>query len=290
MVKLFVSDMDGTLLNEEHVISDRTAQAVKKLQQHGIEFVIATGRAYNSAYPLLEAHKIHCKMINLNGAAVYDQAGNIERKIPLNIDTVKDILDYVKKTNTEFSIMTDKHFYVQDIEAFTERLTQMVRKLEIETHTTTQTDDAYSSDAQFIHELNYIRSMDDFDINNETSTLKFMIFGTASDNKLNDFKDFFANYSDLDITSSGPDNLEVTHSQAQKGFAVETYAQSRGISMEDVLTIGDSLNDRSMLQMAGHSYAMDNASPEVKAMAKYIAPSHREDGVAQVIEELINTL
>src|SRR5699024_2721597 len=59
---------------------------------------------------------------------------------------------------------------------------------------------------------------------------------------------------------------------------------------EDVATIGDSLNDRSMLQMAGHSYAMDNASPEVKAMAKFIAPSHREDGVAVVIEEILNQL
>src|SRR5699024_12560543 len=97
-------------------------------------------------------------------------------------------------------------------------------------------------------------------------------------------------YEDLDSTSSGPDNLAVTHSKAQKGFAVAEYAASSGIAMEDVATIGDSLNERSMLQTAGHSYAMDNASPELKEMAKFIAPSHREDGVAVVIEEILNQL
>ncbi|XJS10597.1 Cof-type HAD-IIB family hydrolase [Aerococcaceae bacterium WGS1372] len=290
MVKLFVSDMDGTLLNEQHVISERTAKAIKKLQQAGIEFVIATGRAYNSARPLLEAHKILCKMINLNGAAVYDQVGNIQTKIPLNTQTVHDILNYLDETQTEFSIMTDKFFYVNDKEAFTQRLTQMLRKLEIEKHTTIKTDDAYSSDAQFIHELNYVKDMKDFAFTDETTALKFMIFGTPADGKLHNFKNHFTNYDDLDITSSSPDNLEVTHSKAQKGFAIEAYAKSRGISMEDVATIGDSLNDRSMLQMAGHSYAMDNASDEVKSMAKYIAPSHREDGVAKVIEDIIESL
>lgn len=290
MIKLFVSDMDGTLLNEEHIISERTARAVKKLQQAGIEFVIATGRAYNSARLLLDVHKIRCKMINLNGAAIYDQSGNIESKIPMDTETVKEILSYLDETDTDYSIMTEKYFYVDDKEAFAQRLTESMRKMDIEKHTRIQTDDAYSSDAQFIHELQYIKDMDDFTYTEDLTALKFMIFGTPADNKLNNFNDKFSSYEDLDITSSSPDNLEVTHSKAQKGFTVEEYAKSRGISMDEVATIGDSLNDRSMLQMAGHSYAMDNASSEVKAMAKNIAPSHREDGVAQVIEEILQNL
>lgn len=290
MVKLFVSDMDGTLLNEEHVISERTANAIRKIQQSGIEFVIATGRAYNSARPMLDAHKIRCKMINLNGAAVYDLNGNIETKIQLEVDTVHAMLKHLDETNTNYSIMTEQYFYVDDKESFTKRLEGLLRKLQIEVNTNIQTDDAHSSDAQFIHEMDFIRGMDEFTFNGESTPLKFMVFGEPSDNKLAHFKELFGNYDDLDITSSSPDNLEITHSKAQKGFAVEAYANSRGISMEDVATIGDSLNDRSMLQMAGHSYAMENASPEVKAMAKFMAPSHRHDGVAQVIEAIINKL
>lgn len=290
MPRLFVSDMDGTLLNEEHVITERTANAIKKIQQAGIEFVIATGRAYNSARPMLDAYNIQCKMINLNGAAVYDLNGNIETKIPLEADTVNDMLRHLDETHTNYSIMTEEFLYVDDKEAFTNRLEGLLRKLQIETNTNIQTDDAHSSDAQFIHELNFIKGMDEFKHTGASSTLKFMVFGEPSDNKLANFKEVFEKYSDLDITSSSPDNLEITHSKAQKGFAVEAYANSQGISMDDVVTIGDSLNDRSMLQMAGHSYAMDNASPEVKTMAKFIAPSHREDGVAQVIEEILKNL
>ena len=290
MIKLFVSDMDGTLLNEEHVVSERNAKAIKALQQAGIEFVIATGRAYNSARPMLDAHKINCKMINLNGAAVYNLDGDIETKIPLEIDTVKEMLNYLEETKTAYSVMTDKYFYVGDKEAFVNRVKGMLRKLEIEKYTNIETDDAYSSDAQFIHELAYIKDMSEFSYTDDTTALKFMIFGEPSDSNLPNFLKTFEGYEDLDITSSGPDNLEVTHSKAQKGFAVAEYAASRGIAMEDVATIGDSLNDRSMLQMAGHSYAMENASPEVKAMAKFIAPSHREDGVAVVIEEILNQL
>ncbi|MBZ6528036.1 HAD family phosphatase [Aerococcaceae bacterium DSM 111021] len=290
MVKLFVSDMDGTLLNEEHVISDRNASAVKALQQAGIEFVIATGRAYNSAKPILDVHNINCKMINLNGAAVYNLNGEIETKIPLEIGTVKKMLKYLDESDTEYSVMTDKYFYVDDKEAFIERVHEMLRKLDIEKHTNIKTDDAYSSDAQFIHEIAYIKGMDEFSYTDDTMALKFMVFGEPSDNKLTNFYEAFKALEDLDITSSGPDNLEITHSKAQKGFAVEKYAASRGISMEDVATIGDSLNDRSMLKMAGHSYAMGNSAPEVIEMAKTIAPSHREDGVAVVIEELLKQL
>ena len=175
MVKLFVSDMDGTLLNEEHVVSERNAKAIKALQQAGIEFVIATGRAYNSARPMLDAHKINCKMINLNGAAVYNLDGDIETKIPLEIDTVKEMLNYLEETKTAYSVMTDKYFYVGDKEAFVNRVKGMLRKLEIEKYTNIETDDAYSSDAQFIHELAYIKDMSEFSYTDDTTALKFMI-------------------------------------------------------------------------------------------------------------------
>ena len=60
--------------------------------------------------------------------------------------------------------------------------------------------------------------------------------------------------------------------------------------MDEVATIGDSLNDRSMLRMAKYSYAMENAPDEVKAMARYAAPANTDDGVAIVIERLLREM
>ena len=104
---------------------------------------------------------------------------------------------------------------------------------------------------------------------------------------MDQIRQYLSNFSDLDVTSSAADNIEVTHINAQKGLAVEAYAQSQGYTLDEVATIGDSLNDRSMLQMAKHSYAMDNAPDHIKAMAQNIAPANTIDGVAIILEQLI---
>ncbi|WP_148786300.1 HAD-IIB family hydrolase, partial [Enterococcus faecium] len=88
---------------------------------------------------------------------------------------------------------------------------------------------------------------------------------------------------DLAVTSSGQNNIEVNHKNAQKGIAVAHVAHERGISLEEVMTIGDNFNDVSMLQVAGVSFAMGNAEIEVKDYAKYTTDTNLESGVGKAI-------
>ena len=67
MIRLFASDMDGTLLNDKGYISDRTINAVKKLQKHGIHFIVNTGRDYHAAKRELDAASLSCDMICYSG-------------------------------------------------------------------------------------------------------------------------------------------------------------------------------------------------------------------------------
>ena len=76
MIRLFASDMDGTLLNDKGYISDRTINAVKKLQKHGIHFIVNTGRDYRAAKRELDAASLSCDMICHSGACTYDVHGN----------------------------------------------------------------------------------------------------------------------------------------------------------------------------------------------------------------------
>ena len=76
MIRLFASDMDGTLLNDKGYISDRTINAVKKLQKHGIHFIVNTGRDYRAAKRELDAASLSCDMICHSGACTYDMHGN----------------------------------------------------------------------------------------------------------------------------------------------------------------------------------------------------------------------
>ena len=90
------------------------------------------------------------------------------------------------------------------------------------------------------------------------------------------------------IANSGENNLEITDVSAQKGLVFKRYIESLGYTMEEVMVLGDSMNDYSMFAMDfGATVAMENADPQIKKLAKYITKSNAEDGVAYAIEELL---
>lgn len=283
MIKLFVSDMDGTLLNERHIIADETADAIRELQAAGIEFMIATGRSYSSAKPLLDSHKIEAQIIGLNGAAVYDVDGNLLSSVPIDRDVYKEITQYCEERDLEYFMVNKEGFYVSDREAFIEETIELLKGV-LEDYTKENNN---ISEVQLIEEAQTIKNLKEYPLVNGNPPLKVMLYSQDPE-ELIQFNERFSTYEDLDITSSAPDNLEITHTNAQKGLAVEAYALSQGYTMNDVATIGDSLNDRSMLKMAKYSFAMENASDEVKKLANYSAPSNRLHGVAQIIRNFLD--
>ncbi|PTK34903.1 Cof-type HAD-IIB family hydrolase, partial [Staphylococcus nepalensis] len=88
-----------------------------------------------------------------------------------------------------------------------------------------------------------------------------------------------AKHTNLAISSSARGNIEITNAYAQKGIALEEIANQLGINMEDVMAIGDNMNDVSMLEKAGYPVAMENAMPEVKEYAKYVTDNKQKCGV-----------
>lgn len=93
---------------------------------------------------------------------------------------------------------------------------------------------------------------------------------------------------DLIVTSASTFSLEVNHIDANKGRAVADLARERGYTADEVITIGDNINDLTMLEWATHSYAVANAHNEAKDAAAYIAPSHADYAVAQIIERVLD--
>ena len=87
MIKLIASDMDGTLLNNEHKIPEKNVELIKYAQNNNIEFVVATGRAYYEALPALEENNIVCDVISFNGGVVYNKNKEI-----ISITPIQEIL------------------------------------------------------------------------------------------------------------------------------------------------------------------------------------------------------
>lgn len=93
---------------------------------------------------------------------------------------------------------------------------------------------------------------------------------------------------ELAVASSFILNQEVTEVRAQKGPVLKEYIESLGYTMDEVMVLGDSLNDYSMISMDfGATVAMENAVPEIKKAAKYITKSNNEFGVAYAIDQVL---
>ena len=93
----------------------------------------------------------------------------------------------------------------------------------------------------------------------------------------------------LAVSSSSRGNLEITHSDAQKGIALSTIAKQLGVDLKHVMALGDNLNDISMLERVGYPVAMDNATQEVKTIAKYMTDSNENSGVGKAVMKFLKS-
>lgn len=135
--------------------------------------------------------------------------------------------------------------------------------------------------------INYVDNYMDLVDDPKTVIGKIVVFSPEGQKVLGPIKDELSKNDNLVITSSGPGNIEINHVNAQKGVALQAYADSLNIPMDNVMAIGDNNNDVSMLKAAGISYAMGNGSDEVKMLAKYITAPNTEDGAGIAIEEVL---
>lgn len=265
MIKIIASDMDGTLLNNENSISEGNANAIKKAQAMGVTFVVATGRSYDEVKPLIDAAGINAPMINFNGGATTTETGTQIHSFPILKDEAKKVIKLLKDEHVFFKIMTSDGVYSDDPLKYDEA----VVKLQL----------------QPIH---YVDSYNEIIDNAEIDLFKVLIRKTDGADDLSVIKNKIEENTSLVVTSSGDNNLEVNHNNAQKGIALKRFADDLGIPMSDVMAIGDNLNDISMLKAAGVSYAMENGHQENKDVSNHRAKTNVEDGVGLAILEQLS--
>lgn len=285
MIKLIASDMDGTLLDSDMRISPENASAIKAAMEQGVEFIVATGRNRPEAIHPLEQVGIECAMVTLNGAQVFDKTGNSLFTVPIEYDTVFNILDLLEERDIYYEVATNHGLFTQDknqrVELFVTHLGESMPHLTRETAL-----DMVKAQLEHLP-IHYVDDIRQHLAENKLEVLKIICFHKEEAKVLVPVAKELEGFGYLAITSSGANNLEINHRDAQKGIAVAHVAKKRGIALDEVMTIGDNLNDVSMIQMAGVSFAMGNAALEVKEYAKYITDTNIEDGVGKAITRAI---
>lgn len=286
MIELIASDMDGTLLNEKMVISKANAQAIAEAERRGIKFMVSTGRGYTEAHPLLTEVGISCPMITLNGAQVYDGHGKIIDNIGIEKDTVRTILQTLKEHNIYAEVVTSKGIYSDNKVKRIESVASLLVNLNPET--TYKMGVVLAAARLELMNINYVGDYQEIVNDHSIEVLKLIAFSDDGQHTLEPIKKQLEKLGSLVITSSFINNIEINHKDAQKGIALARTAKRLGIPMENVMAIGDNFNDVSMLQVAGVSFAMENAEEEVKGHAKYLTSNNNENGVAEAIMRCIN--
>jgi Cof subfamily protein (haloacid dehalogenase superfamily) len=284
MIKCIASDMDGTLLNSYQQVSQENKEAILKAQEQGIEVVIATGRSYQEVRFILDEADIHCPVIGVNGAEVRTKEGEILSATPIEKHVAKKAAEKLMEKDIYFEIYTNKGTYSLD----PNKAVAIIVDIVVSANPDVKPEDVVKrAEERTRHGL--VHQVDSYEVlfNDETQQI-YKLFGFAlNSDRRGAAESALEELTELTVSSSGHNNLEITHRNAQKGIALETFVKSKGIDITETMAMGDSFNDISMLERVGRAVAMGNADYEIKTLCDVITATNDEHGVAQAILEVL---
>lgn len=274
-IKLICIDMDGTLLNSKHEVSDENKKAIKKAHDRGVNIALCTGRMFLSAKYYADLIGINTPIIASNGAFIkngYNDKAIYENPLPKDIAI--EIYKIAKKYGLTIQFNSWNVLFMETPASEEHAYVVMNRDLPEEKR------------VKFI--IN--EKLDEAIQNYEGNILKAgVIEKAANKDKLwaakEEIKDIFRDK--LHVVSSGDNNFEITVGSVSKGNAAAYLANMLNIPQEDVMCIGDSENDLSMIKYAGIGVAMGNGLDIVKEAADFITDTNDNIGVAKAIEHFV---
>ncbi|MGL4742040.1 MAG: Cof-type HAD-IIB family hydrolase [Sarcina sp.] len=271
--KLICIDMDGTLLNSKHEVLELNREMIKKATDKGVKIAITTGRLFASARKYSDIIGVDAPIIASNGAYIREKdsdkviyESNFSKE---QFDKVINVIrkyDFTVYMNTSDTVISER--VVPDTHAY-----KMVNH---------ELDEEWKIKFLEGHNFEEVYKKYHGDI------LK-TIFIDEKNNKeaLSKAKAELAAFDDLEVVSSWENNFEVMPAGTSKGSAVKKLAEILGIKREEVICIGDSENDLSMIRYAGLGVAMGNALDIIKENADYITETNENAGVGKMIEKFV---
>lgn len=289
MIKLIVSDLDETLLDDKKQISPRTVSALKQLQKTGINFLLNTEREYHDAKPVLDAAGIQCDMICSGGACYFTQTRKQQKASYIPVETLPPLLRLFGKHRIFYEIYSTRgRCILASKNAYESYLTgEKIPGLLSETKDFEITQEQYDMliEETFFYDNGKL-------LLKENPEIVKVVSHSNDIWKLRHLKqDIEISFPDVAIVGESPYHIEVNHTDALKGMALQKYIKQKKLSLRDTLVIGNGENDYSMLALPYvKSIAMGNAVPVIKDICEYSTRKNTEDGVAIVLEHVISSI
>ncbi|GAB6138280.1 Cof-type HAD-IIB family hydrolase [Halanaerobaculum tunisiense] len=258
--KLVAIDMDGTLLNNENQVPPRNKEVIARLADQGVQFVLASGRPYQSLHPYTDELEVYLPLITANGSIVKCSiTDKVYHKVQLPLDLAQEVLDYGLANDYGVSLYFEDEIYTCDQEMA-----------------------AGHQELEGVEPIIF-----DCDLELETAPVKIIYYDQPAE-ITTAFSELSKKYQDkLYITRSDDHYVEAMNLKVSKGQALEYLMEQMNLSSQEVIAIGNNHNDVAMFETAGLAVAMENAPEEVKDQADFVTTSNQECGVADALEKFI---
>lgn len=267
MKKLIAIDLDGTTLNQDSKITDKTAKTLRRAVEDGHSVVIATGRPYRMSKNFYQELQLTTPMINFNGALVH-LPGKVwagEEETSFNRKVVFDLMAEKKNLKLDFIAAENREtFFIDDLNFFDQHF--------------------FSSDFATDENLLTVNTLR----TNPTSVLlrsQPENVGSVSE----ELKQQFG--QEVEVNTWGGPNpiLEVVAKGIQKAHGLKRVIDNFNLKSEDIIAFGDEHNDVDMLKFAGWGVAMANGTDQVKSVANDITEKpNTEDGMADYLTKYLD--
>lgn len=260
---LIVLDLDGTLLNDDKVISEKTLHTLFKAREQGHEIMIATGRPYRASEVYYHQLKLQTPIVNFNGAFVHHPTDHIFTSIhePIKLEVVKEVIDAVhdyKFYNIVAEVMDDVYLHYHD-----EKLLDVFSFGK--PHVTTG------------------------DIRNYLKTDPTSLLIHAQEHEVSAIRkhlhDVHAEVIDHRRWGAPWHVIEIVRSGLNKAVGLSQVSKYLNIPQQRIIAFGDEDNDLEMIEYAGTGVAMGNAISPLKNIANEITGTNNEDGISEFLNE-----
>ncbi len=261
-IKMVVSDMDGTLLNSNHEVSDRFFSIFKGLKSKGILFVAASGRQYNSIIEKLHPIKNDIIVVAENGGFVMHQDKEL-LATPLPSKYIGETLEILTGLEDIHPVLCGKHtaYLTGKSDVFVDKLRE------------------YYSEFKLVDQLETVSA----------EVIKIAMYHFES-SELFIYPYVKQLESNLQVKISGTNWVDISSTNANKGYALQKVMDAHDIKSDEIMVFGDYNNDLEMLALSDFSFAMENAHPKVKKTATYQTASNDAFGVELLLERLLAQL
>lgn len=263
-MKCFSIDLDGTLLNSKHEISEENLTVIKSLLNEGHHVIINTGRAIQDVLKINAVEQLRVPIFCINGSVLFSKNRELLYEATLSIETYQEVYRQLKELEVEVLVYTNEGGLPTTLPPLHKKTWEEAQKL--------------------FREFNYdsILSIPDLKIFK-------MIALVDKENiaQIDKVKEVLERVPNLSLASSFPNNLEITSGDAHKGKAILRYAELMGVQYDEIYAFGDGGNDLGQFEVATTSVAMANAPKNIQEKADIVTKTNDENGFAYAVKHLL---